>query len=653
MCLIAHLRTHIHSTRMASPLRALADIISANVSILEAAYAKEGAQFPSLDDPFHRTPLDTHPLLSDTKQLIAAAAAQMVATVRSPVDMLQEYSNGMYMTVTLGLVVDVNVPDILTTAGHQGLHVNDISAQNGIDPSYLARVLRFLATRHVFREVSPDVFANNRVSSLLKKAKSLEEVIADPVARYDGAALASFISAYADEALKSSVHLSEFVQNPERACSAFSIAHQTEAKMWDWYEDPRNELRARRFAAAMKGGADRFPAEIFINAIGCEHLQDNDVVVDVGGSVGAAVLHLYKPYPKLRYVVQDLEKQIVVAKEFWKENAPEAVANGRVELQVYDFFTPQPVKGAAVYFHRVNIHNWPDHDAKKIMQIIRDAANASSKVVLFDIIAAHVCEDPVSELSTARKKVPYPLLPNLGVAGAGIHTAMDIQPHVHPSSAVKAPREALKQVPYKKTRPISIPPYISPFSPTSYMRSAWLVPIRGAFSWDRCTPAVMLDFSHAIPASSNPSTGDPISWTHSSVKSFWAFLLHVRENGTAGAIGLSFHASRNGTRMSQVINTVSSTLPGAEYQQDSAHSVATGAVSIATTAPPPRIVLSNVDHVKVYHDASIAMHLRNILHLWSYAVPTEIQSQALTKIRVLKGAKLVLVDERSRGILIS
>jgi hypothetical protein len=42
-----------------------------------------------------------------------------------------------------------------------------------------ARVLRFLATRHIFKEISPDVFANNRLSSLLVKAKSFEEILAE------------------------------------------------------------------------------------------------------------------------------------------------------------------------------------------------------------------------------------------------------------------------------------------------------------------------------------------------------------------------------------------------------------------------------------------------------------------------------------------
>ena len=40
----------------------------------------------------------------------------------------------------------------------------------------IGRVLRLLATHHIFREVSPDVFTNNRISSLLDTGKSVEEL---------------------------------------------------------------------------------------------------------------------------------------------------------------------------------------------------------------------------------------------------------------------------------------------------------------------------------------------------------------------------------------------------------------------------------------------------------------------------------------------
>ncbi|KAG6861524.1 hypothetical protein C0995_015257 [Termitomyces sp. Mi166 len=413
---------------MATPLSALANLISTNVAALEAAYAEKGAKFPSLDDPFRPT-MHFDPGLAPTKALIVAAAAQIIATVRSPIEMLQEYSPGMYFTATLGFIVDTNIPDILNEGGPEGVHVKDISTQNGVDPSYIgaelltqsrpdpsnmpftARILRFLATRHIFKEVKPDVFANNRISSLLSKNKSLAEIKAE-----------------ADEALTSSVHFSEFVQNPTKAAAAFNIGLKTEAKMWDWYEEPGNEWRARRFSAAMKGGADRYPGEIFcLSGVGLKNLKDGDVVVDVGGSVGSCTLHLYKAFPNINYVVQDLEKQISAAAGFWQENAPEAVPNGKVTLQTHNFFTPQPVKGAAVYFLRVVIHDWPDHDVKNILRHLRDAANESSRLVIFDSLAFHVCEDPATETAAPKAPVPYPLLPNLGIGGSGFVTQLDIQ----------------------------------------------------------------------------------------------------------------------------------------------------------------------------------------------------------------------------------
>ena len=41
-----------------------------------------------------------------------------------------------------------------------------------------ARVLRVLASNHIFIEVSPDVFANNRLSSVLDTGKPVEELLA-------------------------------------------------------------------------------------------------------------------------------------------------------------------------------------------------------------------------------------------------------------------------------------------------------------------------------------------------------------------------------------------------------------------------------------------------------------------------------------------
>lgn len=52
---------------------------------------------------------------------------------------------------------------------------------------FSARFLRYLCSNHVYKEVSPDVFANNRISSLIDTGKSIEELrekyVFSPVSR--------------------------------------------------------------------------------------------------------------------------------------------------------------------------------------------------------------------------------------------------------------------------------------------------------------------------------------------------------------------------------------------------------------------------------------------------------------------------------------
>jgi hypothetical protein len=49
-------------------------------------------------------------------------------------------------------------------------------------------------------------------------------------------------------------------------------------------------------------------------------LKQDALVVDVGGGVGSATLHLMKDYPHLRYVVQDRPKVIADAVKVCSES---------------------------------------------------------------------------------------------------------------------------------------------------------------------------------------------------------------------------------------------------------------------------------------------------------------------------------------------
>jgi hypothetical protein len=67
---------------MPTPLSALSDILSSGIAKIESSYAKHGATFPSIDEPFKPGPLDDDEALSETIDHVIAAAAQLIALVK-------------------------------------------------------------------------------------------------------------------------------------------------------------------------------------------------------------------------------------------------------------------------------------------------------------------------------------------------------------------------------------------------------------------------------------------------------------------------------------------------------------------------------------------------------------------------------------------
>ncbi|KAJ3722637.1 S-adenosyl-L-methionine-dependent methyltransferase [Lentinula raphanica] len=398
----------------ANPLESLVDIISTQTALLQSLYAKNSAEVPTLDAPLQFNALEFDPELTAVRTLIVAAATHLIATVQSPLQFTANSLGGLYDNVALGLVVDINVPEILKEAGDEGLHVDELASATGVSSSYLARVFRYLITRHIFREVSPDVFAHNRLSSLLTKTKTLKEIKEEPNARFDDAPIAASVYMGSTQILNSSTAMISFIKNPQQASAPFNIAYKTSKTMFEWMEEPGNELLARVFTAAMKMNANE-PTETYTRGIEGDALKPNDVIVDVGGGPGSVTSAIQKAYPKLRYVVQDLDPQIAAAKRFWEENDPEAIRTGKVQLQVHDFFKTQPIEGAAVYFLCVVIHDWSDEDSRKILTNLRSAAGAHSKLILFEMVTEHIIKDSAT--------TPYPLQPNFA---NGFMTILDL-----------------------------------------------------------------------------------------------------------------------------------------------------------------------------------------------------------------------------------
>jgi len=408
---------------MSSQLSALSNILSSGIATIESVYAKNGATFPSLDEPFKPPPFAEDALLSQIIDHVISAAAQLIMTVKPPQRTLVESSLSFHLPASLQLAEEANIPEILREAGPGGLDVKDIGERCGSDSSKVGRVLRYLATNHIFKEVSPDVFANNRVSSVMDTGKSVATLKADHMSKHDKTTgVAALVGHITDEAMKSGIFMAENLLDPKTSGSqelldaSFSRAHGRQSGH-DFFEKPENAYRLRRFGAAMNGTRMSMSPGTTLNGYDWKSLKQDSLVVDVGGGVGSSVLELKVAFPHLRFVVQDRPKVIDDAAKFWGNEDPEALKSGTVKLQAHDFFEPQPIKDATVFFLRFIMHDWADKYAKPILKQLRGSAQPSTKLILCDFLVPYAAysNDLFSDVPGANvPAAPYPLLANLG-----------------------------------------------------------------------------------------------------------------------------------------------------------------------------------------------------------------------------------------------
>ncbi|KIJ46282.1 hypothetical protein M422DRAFT_97995, partial [Sphaerobolus stellatus SS14] len=327
--------------------------ITLAVNVIKSEYAKKGYSIPSLDSPDIR-PFDLeepNTTLSDAMKTVDAACEELVATVVNPYRRMVDVS-------CICTVIDAKVPTHLKDAGEKGLSVDALSEKTGITPAKLSRVLRYLATKHIFREVEPDVFANNRYSMLL----------------HEDTPVSAGISWFNEECGQASTRLSEVLRHPVYgpsddpwACSLGRVFEVPEGKSFYWVIQG-NEVFAAHF--------------YFYLVYPWASLPSNTTIIDVGGGIGIgqACVKLYKSFPNLRFVIQDLPGPVEKGQKFWSQHYPEALDSGRVSFESFDFFQGPPISGAEIYY--VSLHNWKDADFVKILSNVRRAMGKHSKLLI-------------------------------------------------------------------------------------------------------------------------------------------------------------------------------------------------------------------------------------------------------------------------------
>ncbi|EGN93498.1 hypothetical protein SERLA73DRAFT_64041 [Serpula lacrymans var. lacrymans S7.3] len=384
-------------------LQGLLALINSSANEAIAEYDKAGQEVPTLDSTLSH-PLDTaldSLALKKAIRVLEGACQQLCATLAPP----QHTFVQNYDSACVRVAIKSSITTILE-AHPNGLHVKDLSDIVHIESGKLSRVLRSLATKGCYREVTQGIFANNRLSLVLRPSIEAcvqtylhtEIVMSGASVLYEN--LTNQDTAFSYEPSKAPIME---VLKKEGITGTF----------FDWMTSNVRECLKEYHRGMIGVGSIMGSLSVL------EHFPWKEVstVCDLGSGIGPFSLPLAKMYPNLHITCHDLPEVLAQAQVVWAQKAPEAVSGQNVEFVPLNFLQKVPVQGQDVYYLRHIIHDWPDAEATVILRNVRQAMAPHSRLLIRELAIFIRYTLLFSEVFQA----PKPLLPNYGAGNMRLY----------------------------------------------------------------------------------------------------------------------------------------------------------------------------------------------------------------------------------------
>ncbi|KAJ7785725.1 hypothetical protein B0H16DRAFT_1707972 [Mycena metata] len=159
-------------------LVSLADLVSRTVKEIAEEYA--AARDPGFSSPSDPQPSedDIPPRVAKAFRVLDAACADMSGRVGNPGQLVMKKFQALQEPASMLIAPDSKFAELLLHE-RSALPVDQLAQSPRVDAEKLRRLINFLATKHNFTEIRPNIFLDNRLNVKFSDADVLDDPFMD------------------------------------------------------------------------------------------------------------------------------------------------------------------------------------------------------------------------------------------------------------------------------------------------------------------------------------------------------------------------------------------------------------------------------------------------------------------------------------------
>ncbi|KAF2462855.1 O-methyltransferase [Lindgomyces ingoldianus] len=302
----------------------------------------------------------------EERQNLLIACTTLRDALETPAETTLRTMLAGYDAVAFRLAIDMNLMDAVVSANGP-VSIQKIASKISCDPVLVRRVVRLLACRGVFAEEGDDLYSPRPLAFEYSSGSPLAAAILHLSTA--GPSMTKLPDYFAERGYRS----------PGDAFNGpWQYAECTDNHYFNWLSARPRLQNAFNIVMGIqrKGRGDEwfqfYPVEEKLRV----KSATDPLLVDIGGGVGHDIIRFRQCFPTLtgQLILEDLPLVIEAAVD---------LPNGITAIG-HDFFQPQPalVRNAKAYYLRTVLHDWPDKQARIILQNVKSAMSDESILLI-------------------------------------------------------------------------------------------------------------------------------------------------------------------------------------------------------------------------------------------------------------------------------